>query len=101
MQNSDELHLRAELRGHEEDVSAAALTVIRPAHHPRYFLPVSSPFVQVRAVISCPIGLVTASRDKTIRIWTEAEGHYSLDKSLVTARGPIAVNHLPVSLLIC
>ncbi|KAL3142953.1 hypothetical protein ABBQ38_003238 [Trebouxia sp. C0009 RCD-2024] len=58
MQNSDELHLRAELRGHEEDV---------------------------RAVITCPLGLVTASRDKTVRVWTEGEDHqFSLDKSMAT-----------------
>ena len=29
MQNSDDLHLRAELRGHEEDVSIEILLVIK------------------------------------------------------------------------
>ena len=47
-------------------------------------------FLQVRGVISCPLGLVTASRDKTVRIWTEAKDQYSLDKSLVAAPGPTA-----------
>lgn len=57
MQDADELHLRAELRGHEEDV---------------------------RGVITCPLGVITASRDKTIRVWTESEDkQFQLNKSLV------------------
>lgn len=41
-------------------------------------------FQQVRGVITSPFGIVTASRDKTIRVWTEAGNDFNLDKSLVS-----------------
>lgn len=43
----EDFHLRADLRGHEEDV---------------------------RAVSCCDLGVLTASRDKTIRLWAEDGG---------------------------
>ena len=57
----------------------------------------SPSFVQVRGVITCPLGLVTASRDKTVKIWTQAEDQYVLDKNLVSVFNPIAEFDLTIS----
>lgn len=96
MQNSDELHLRAELRGHEEDVSDETLLVMSLMISPCCCQYLRRPWLQVRAVITCPLGLVTASRDKSVRVWTEGEDHqFSLDKSLVIASAASAFAHNP------
>ncbi|PNW78780.1 hypothetical protein CHLRE_09g389912v5 [Chlamydomonas reinhardtii] len=53
-----EFKLRGELRGHDEDV---------------------------RGVVVCPLGVLTGSRDKTVKVWApdEATGSYSLVQTLV------------------
>ncbi|KAL0030698.1 hypothetical protein WJX77_002586 [Trebouxia sp. C0004] len=64
MQSAEDLHLRGELRGHEEDV---------------------------RGVITCPLGVITASRDKTVRVWKESQDkQFLLDKSLVGHKSYVA-----------
>ncbi|KAL0051183.1 hypothetical protein WJX82_003205 [Trebouxia sp. C0006] len=64
MQSAEDLHLRAELRGHEEDV---------------------------RGVITSPLGVITASRDKTVRVWKESQDkQFLLDKSLVGHKSYVA-----------
>ena len=46
-------------------------------------------------MITSPIGIATASRDKTVRLWIETEGEYKLDKNLV--RGiPPNVSCIPI-----
>lgn len=57
----------------------------------------TSSFVQVRGVISCPLGIVTASRDKTVKVWVQAKDQYVLDKNLVIPTDPIPEIHLPIS----
>eukprot|EP00210_Caulerpa_lentillifera_P003129 g2989.t1 len=51
------MHLRCELRGHEEDV---------------------------RGLCVCPLGIISGSRDKTVRIWIESsESEFILEKTLL------------------
>ena len=36
-------------------------------------------------MITCPLGVITASRDKTVRVWNESrDKQFQLDKSLVS-----------------
>ncbi|KAG2485913.1 hypothetical protein HYH03_015357 [Edaphochlamys debaryana] len=57
MASPPEFQLRGELRGHDEDV---------------------------RGVAVCPLGILTASRDKTAKLWTEAaDGGYSCSHTYV------------------
>lgn len=42
--------------------------------------------VQVRALCACELGLWTASRDKTVKLWTEVDQrHFALSSTLVCA----------------
>ena len=79
--------LRAELRGHEEDVCSART----PLHSPALvgcqtpLTRVLLPSLQVRSVCITPEGAVlTGSRDKTIKLWTEGpDGTFTATTTLV------------------
>ncbi|CAL8462941.1 g2475 [Coccomyxa elongata] len=65
--------LRAELRGHDEDV---------------------------RALCACDLGLITASRDKTIKLWREVDGKYEVETTFVGHQGYVtAVAYIAPGLL--
>ncbi len=92
--------LRAELRGHVEDVSSAGARPqagrpgSRSAQRRHEHIHAHTPcalLLQVRGCLSCELGVVTASRDKTVRVWVE-EGPlaYTSLHTLVRARlGPL------------
>ena len=42
------------------------------------------PMVQVRAVAASDLGVITGSRDKTVRLWVEKNGTFELDTTLVS-----------------
>jgi WD40 repeat protein len=56
--------------------------------------------MQVRALCVCDIGLITASRDKTIKVWKEVEGIFEVESTLVGHEGYVtAVAYIPPGLL--
>lgn len=82
--------------------SLACVHGVRPATaappralmHPRR----TAPHPQVRGVLSCPLGIVTASRDKTVKIWVEeGAAAYKCASTLVRAwRACVRVVHVHV-----
>ena len=54
----------------------------------------------MRALCVCDIGLITASRDKTIKVWKEVEGIFEVESTLVGHEGYVtAVAYIPPGLL--
>ncbi len=55
---------------------------------------------QVRALCVCELGVITASRDKTIKLWKEVEGQYVVESTYVGHQGYVtAVTYAPPGLL--
>lgn len=52
--------------------------------------------LQVRALCVCELGLFTASRDKTIKLWKEVEGHFVVESTFIGHQGYVtAVIYVP------
>jgi phospholipase A-2-activating protein len=85
-----DFQLRAELRGHEDDVGAsrarrrAHIVAARPADRCRR-PPPRRP--QVRCLAATASGLATGSRDKTIKLWDEVEGDAAAFECAATLAG--------------
>ena len=48
---------------------------------------------QVRGVAACDLGIVTGSRDKTVRLWVEEGKAYTLLNTMVGARMRVHATH--------
>lgn len=101
--SSAEYFLREELAGHDEDVSIAGIWQLNFGANARgtavqgctvqsftaFNAPTSVPecaigCAQVRAVAVSELGVITGSRDKSVRIWSERGGHFELEAMLVS-----------------
>jgi hypothetical protein len=83
--------LRLELRGHVEDVSdgncphALQIETLDCIVLPTFILGTALCTVQVRSVCCCDLGVITGSRDKTIKVWGEQPDHnFALQSTLVS-----------------
>jgi hypothetical protein len=76
--------LRCEIKAHDEDVSFQHSDSMAPVpHHMVHHLMFYS--LQVRGVCICDTGLVTSSRDQTVKVWVESDARcFQLLNTLVS-----------------
>ena len=84
---SAEFGLSSELRGHEEDVREIFSTIWScltwASWGPLYRL--GTFYIQVRTVLDTDLGIVTGSRDKTLKVWERVGQDFVVSKTLVSA----------------
>ena len=91
--------LRSELRGHDEDVSCLDHQG-EDSVHANVNTEISNYQLQVRSLLVCDLGLLTGSRDKTIKLWKNVADGYEVDNTYVGHESYVtALQYVPTGLL--